>query len=159
MSQRIITECDECLALGETSDAATVAVRALSIEVEVDLCNRHVKPFVEMLERFAELGRTPAQAAGSGTPCPRCGRRFATPQALGRHTKAAHGATVADMRKAGAIPAPADVKGGFPCPECAREFGSTQGLAVHRSRTHGVKGSSQASESRARHAGEVPEGG
>lgn len=158
MSQRIVTECDECLTLGETSDARTVAVRALSVEVEVDLCDRHVKPLVEVLERLAELGRPPGMA-GPSTKCPRCLRTFATPQALGRHTRKEHGETVHEARKA-TPPRRVEVDT-IACPECNRtDFASTQGLAVHRRRKHAVEGSSRATASRRAHAaqGEAREG-
>lgn len=160
MSQRIVTECDECMALGETRPASTVGVRALSIEVEVDLCDVHVKPLADLLARLVEVGRAPGAATGSAV-CPRCGRRFATHQALGRHAIAAHGKSVRELR--GQSPRKSrkqtSVEGGIPCPECGREFGKPQGLAVHRRRIHGVSGSSTSTASRRRSSGEGPGGG
>jgi hypothetical protein len=100
MSQRVVVECDACLAEGKKRSAATVGVRALSVEVEVDLCDVHVKPLVEMVERLVELGRTPNGKAAPqveasletlGHPCPECGRVFAGTQGLGAHRRLAHG--------------------------------------------------------------------
>lgn len=159
MSQRVVTECDECNALGETRPASTVGVRALSVEVEVDLCDVHVKPLAEMLARFAELGRAPSvdrRTSGRAT-CPRCGRAFPTPQALGRHARAEHGQSVAELRN-GATVVVETVE--VACPECGRVFGKPQALAVHRRRTHGVTGASKSAASRRRenHEGEAPSG-
>jgi DNA-directed RNA polymerase subunit RPC12/RpoP len=154
MSQRIVTECDECLALGETRSAATVGVRALSIEVEVDLCDVHVKPLVELVERLAELGRAPGADSRGVHRCPRCSRSFATPQALGRHARDTHGEKVAALRKAPSpAPVEAPVEDGVACPECGKRSATGQGLAVHRRRKHGVVGASRASAAR-RAAGE-----
>lgn len=150
MSQRIVTECDECLALGKQSDGSTVGVRALSIEVEVDLCDTHVRPLVDMLERFAELGRTPTGRA-SGLTCPRCGRTFNTPQGLGRHTKETHGESVSEARQAAS---PVAVAGVFTCPECGRPAKSALALGVHRAKAHGVPGVSHP-----RKQGAAPAGG
>jgi uncharacterized C2H2 Zn-finger protein len=158
MSQRIVTECDECLALGETRNAVTVVVRALGVEVELDLCDLHVKPLGDMLARFVELGRTPGRPRDVKSTCPRCGKSFATPQALGRHAKTEHGERVSELRQA--VPdAPVVEPTAVTCPECGRGFGKPQALAVHRRRTHGVEGASKATASRRRsHEDEAHEG-
>jgi DNA-directed RNA polymerase subunit RPC12/RpoP len=160
MSQRIVTECDECLALGESREAATIVVQVREGGVEVDLCDVHVKPLADMFARLVELGRAP----GTGSPgakCPRCSRRFASPQALGRHAKSEHGERVAALRKAPSpAPVEAPVEDGVACPECGKRSATGQGLAVHRRRKHGVVGASRASAAR-RAAGEdgAPSGG
>lgn len=163
MSQRIVTECDECADAGETRTAQTVVVRALGHEVEVDLCEMHTKPLADMVERLAMLGRPVGNHNGEAK-CPRCGRTFSTAQALGRHTKKRHGETVREARAATVAtvePEPAvvaTVVGSEPCPECGQTFARPQGLAVHRFRKHGVRGSSRASASRAstREEGDEP---
>jgi uncharacterized C2H2 Zn-finger protein len=153
MSQRIVTECDECATLGETREAVTVEVRALGIEVDIDLCDVHVKPLNELVGRLAELGRKPSEAGVLQATCPRCGRRFASPQALGRHAKNEHGEKVSALRsKAPAPAAEPATRDAFACPECGRGFGKAQGMAVHRRRSHGVKGAEHRPDEA--HAGE-----
>jgi uncharacterized C2H2 Zn-finger protein len=156
MSQRIVIECDECLALGEASrDAVTVEVRAMGVEVEVDLCDVHAKPLAEMLDRFVELGRRPNEAGLLRAACPRCGRKFASPQALGRHAKETHGESVNQMRGKAAPANPAPATGDeYACPDCGRGFATRQAIAVHRRRAHGVQGESKASAARRRAQGE-----
>lgn len=148
MSQRIVIECDECSELGETREAVTVEVRTLGRELVVDLCDVHAKPLAELVDRLAEIGRKPSEAGVGRVPCPRCGRKFASPQALGRHARDEHGESVNSMRGKASKAAP--VVAELPCPECSRTFTKSQGLAVHRRRTHGVEGTSE--RSRERHA-------
>jgi uncharacterized C2H2 Zn-finger protein len=137
MAQRIVTECDECIALGESQSGSTVGVRALSIEVEVDLCDVHVKPLTELLARFVEVGRTPGEAgSGERVACPRCRKAFATGQALGVHTRRVHGETVVEAREAMGQAAASD---GHPCPECGKRFASPNGLGPHRAKAHGYR--------------------
>lgn len=146
MSQRIVIECDECSELGETREAVTVEVRTLGRELVVDLCDVHSKPLAELVDRLSEIGRKPSEAGVVSTSCPRCGRKFGSPQALGKHAKDAHGESANALRKAAAR-----VVDEYACPECPRTFGKAQGLAVHRRRSHGVEGTSE--RSRERHAG------
>lgn len=159
MSQRIVTECDECAAAGETREAVTVVVRALGHDFEVDLCDEHAKSLAVVVERLADLGRGIGMVEARAT-CPRCGRAFASPQALGKHAKSEHGESVNALRRA--KPAPVEVEpAAHACPECGRTFRKAQALAVHRRRSHGIGGTSKASASRRRgaaHEGEAPGG-
>jgi uncharacterized C2H2 Zn-finger protein len=140
MSQRIVTECDECAADGVTRDGVTREIAALDKAFAVDLCDEHVKPLLALVERWGDMGRPVGTLIARAT-CPRCGRDFATAQALGRHAKKAHGERVHELRKAAnPAPAPVEVADGFACPECGKAFPTTRGLGAHRFRSHGVKG-------------------
>ena len=158
MSQRIVIECDECAELGESRDAVTVEVRALGYDVEVDLCDVHTKPLADVVAHLVDLGRKPGQVGPVTTACPRCGRRFGSPQALGRHARDEHGESVNQMRnrKAARTKPPGDrvtVPPGerVECPDCGKGF-APQGLGVHRRRVHGVAGASSSSRNRAARA-------
>lgn len=140
MSQRIVTECDECADSGVTRDGVTRAIAALDKAFEVDLCDEHTTALAALVDRLADLGR-PVGVLIARATCPRCGREFATAQALGRHAKKAHGEKVHELRKAASpTPAPVVVEDGVECPECGKRFGNTRGLGAHRFRSHGVKG-------------------
>lgn len=160
MSQRIVTECDECANEGVERPAVTVVVRALGHDFGVDLCDEHTKPLGVLVERLAELGRRVGTIEEARATCPRCGRAFHSPQALGRHARDEHGESVRALRRT--EPAPVEVDtGAFTCAECGRGFPKAQGLAVHRRRTHGVTGTSKSAASRRRGdgaEGEAPQG-
>jgi uncharacterized C2H2 Zn-finger protein len=142
MSQRIVTECDECAERGVARSGITREIHALDKAFAVDLCDEDAKPLVDLVERWAHLGRPIGSLVARAT-CPRCGREFATAQALGRHAKKAHGERVHELRKAASTaPAPVVVEDGVECPECGKRFGNTRGLGAHRFRSHGVKGAS-----------------
>jgi uncharacterized C2H2 Zn-finger protein len=158
MSQRIVIECDECAELGESRDAVTVELNALGQSVEVDLCDVHTKPLADLVERYVELGRKPGAGSVVVTTCPRCGRKFGSPQALGRHARDEHGESVNQMRgkspsKTGRrapgerVTVPESDR--VPCPECGKGFAPV-GLGVHRRRVHGVAGASRQAAARRR---------
>lgn len=155
MASRIVIECDECVALGDASrDAVTVEVRALGHEVEVDLCDVHTKPLAELVDRLVELGRKPSEAGTLRVSCPRCNRKFASPQALGRHARDEHGESVNQMRgRVATRTKPPGERVTVPesdrvtCPECGKGF-APQGLGVHRKRVHGIAGTSRSSKQR-----------
>ena len=86
MSQRIVTECDECADSGKAREAVTREIRALNKAFEVDLCDEHEGPLAALVERLAHLGRPVGTLIARAT-CPRCNREFATAQALGRHAR------------------------------------------------------------------------
>jgi len=151
MSQRIVTECDECLTLGESKTAVTIGVQALGVVVEVDLCDVHVKPIADLMARLGEVGRTPGEVGGARVVCPRCGSAFATGQALGRHVSKVHGETLREAREAVAaskpIPKPT-AKFPHVCPECGAQFDRPNTLGAHRNRKHGIPGASKDAKAR-----------
>lgn len=153
MAQRIVIECDACAARGETREGVTVDIRALGREVEVDLCDVDSKQLAELVDRLAELGRTPREAGrrkatratdqGERVPCPRCGKTYANRASLRGHVEKQHAERLADI----ADPAPPLVVDDEPvaCPECGKTFAGPrkmQARGSHLSRTHGVKGES-----------------
>lgn len=131
MSQRIVTECDECGAADATTYTITTLGGLLTrTPVELDLCGEHVKPLAELVERFAEIGRKPT-APTPRLSCSYCGHTSVSRDALGKHIRREHGGTARDIELAAA--------GSFECPTCGKSFATPQGLGAHRSRAHGYR--------------------
>lgn len=134
MSQRIVTECDECGA----ADASTYSVAALGQSIELDLCAMHVKPLAELVERFGELGRNTPVPTRARIACPYCKQTAASRDSLAKHVRRVHGIQPRELKAA--PPAPEEEEAlPYGCPNCLKTFATPQGLGAHRFRSHGLR--------------------
>jgi len=161
MAQVISTLCDECLEAGEETPGDTYGIvlevpGAKPAPYLIDVCDVHAKPYRDLLETLANVGRRAdrksplprsvsasrpvqpggeagAQAApvtGEELPCPACGHVSPNRSALRSHARAAHSSTL-------------DTLEGKPTAECPAGCGQVlamraQGITAHLVRSHGL---------------------
>ena len=141
-----MTWCDECL----LADGSRVPGEPWSVTLTVpggrprtydtDVCERHGKPLVELAAHLAEHARGNSSAKPSrrsvaatdrswSCPVPGCPYVGPTRDALGKHTRAHHDTSIAELN--------GEAVGAFSCPDCVMVFQTPQGRGAHRTAAHG----------------------